>query len=83
MTIFEVELKETCGGVHKDSSILQCPVNISHHRPNVPEERGIRFLSILEFEHQPAAIGVASHLFGFDIFLHSVLPVLLVALKSA
>ena len=32
-------------------------------------------------EEQPAAVGVASHLFGFHIFLHSVLPVLLVALS--
>ena len=40
--MFEVEVEETCGGVHKDSSILQCPVNISYHRPNVPEERGVR-----------------------------------------
>ena len=76
--------EQTCGGVHKDSSILQCPVNISHHWPNVPEQKGeylkMCFLIMLEFEHQPAAVWVASHFFGFYIFLHSVLPVLLVAL---
>ena len=84
--IFQEEVEKTCGGVHKDSSILQCPVNISHHWPNVPKEKGVRkrypnVLSInFKVEHQPAAIGVASHFFGFDIFLHCVLPVLLVAL---
>ena len=53
--ILEYFEKKTCGRVHKDSSILQCPVNISHHWPNVPEEKDFRicFLSILDLEHQP------------------------------
>ena len=38
-------------------------------------------LALHPLEEQPAAVGVASHLFGFHIFLHSVLPVLLVALS--
>ena len=38
-------------------------------------------LAFHPLEEQPAAVGVASHLFGFHIFLHSVLPVLLVALS--
>ena len=37
-------------------------------------------LALHPLEEKPAAVGVASHLFGFYIFLHSVLPVLLVAL---